>query len=182
METRYELYELKHHGVKGQKWGVRRYQKKDGSLTFLGKRRQKKIQATRVKNLEKARAAKAAKKTQANSTSQPKQKTVKDMTDAELREKINRAQLERQYAQLYPKKVSMGKKFADKVINDVVAPAATNAARNLAQDYINKKGKELLGLNEAADPMKKLKKEVDNLNIRKQKIELDEFFEKRKNK
>ena len=31
--------ELYHHGVKGQKWGVRRYQNKDGSLTDLGKRR-----------------------------------------------------------------------------------------------------------------------------------------------
>ena len=30
--------ELYHHGVKGQKWGVRRYQKKDGSLTPLGKK------------------------------------------------------------------------------------------------------------------------------------------------
>ena len=31
--------ELYHHGVKGQKWGVRRYQKKDGSLTPAGKER-----------------------------------------------------------------------------------------------------------------------------------------------
>jgi len=30
---------LAHHGVKGQKWGVRRYQNNDGSLTDLGKRR-----------------------------------------------------------------------------------------------------------------------------------------------
>lgn len=30
---------LMHHGVKGQKWGVRRYQNKDGSLTELGKLR-----------------------------------------------------------------------------------------------------------------------------------------------
>ena len=29
--------ELYHHGVKGQKWGVRRYQNKDGSLTSAGK-------------------------------------------------------------------------------------------------------------------------------------------------
>lgn len=30
--------ELYHHGVKGMKWGVRRYQRKDGSLTRLGKK------------------------------------------------------------------------------------------------------------------------------------------------
>lgn len=31
--------ELYHHGVKGMKWGVRRYQNKDGSLTPAGKKR-----------------------------------------------------------------------------------------------------------------------------------------------
>lgn len=31
--------ELYHHGIKGMKWGVRRYQKKDGSLTAAGKKR-----------------------------------------------------------------------------------------------------------------------------------------------
>ena len=31
--------ELYHHGIKGQKWGVRRYQNEDGSLTKLGKKR-----------------------------------------------------------------------------------------------------------------------------------------------
>lgn len=30
---------LAHHGIKGQKWGVRRYQTKDGSLTAAGKKR-----------------------------------------------------------------------------------------------------------------------------------------------
>lgn len=30
---------LAHHGVKGMKWGVRRFQNKDGSLTSVGKRR-----------------------------------------------------------------------------------------------------------------------------------------------
>jgi len=33
--------ELYHHGIKGQKWGVRRYQNKDGSLTPAGKKRSK---------------------------------------------------------------------------------------------------------------------------------------------
>lgn len=33
-----DLY-LAHHGIKGQKWGIRRYQNPDGSLTALGKKR-----------------------------------------------------------------------------------------------------------------------------------------------
>lgn len=32
-------YVLYHHGIKGQKWGVRRYQNKDGTLTNRGKKR-----------------------------------------------------------------------------------------------------------------------------------------------
>ena len=32
-------YELYHHGIKGMKWGVRRYQRTDGSLTSAGKKR-----------------------------------------------------------------------------------------------------------------------------------------------
>lgn len=32
--------ELYHHGILGQKWGVRRYQNEDGSLTKAGKRRE----------------------------------------------------------------------------------------------------------------------------------------------
>lgn len=30
---------LSHHGIKGMRWGVRRYQSKDGSLTNAGKKR-----------------------------------------------------------------------------------------------------------------------------------------------
>ena len=30
---------LEHHGIKGQKWGIRRYQNPDGSLTEAGKKR-----------------------------------------------------------------------------------------------------------------------------------------------
>ena len=47
--------ELYHHGIRGQKWGVRRFQKSDGSLTMEGKRRyaqeevEKKLNSTETK-------------------------------------------------------------------------------------------------------------------------------------
>ena len=39
MTSYYSNNELYHHGIKGQKWGVRRFQNKDGSLTPAGKKR-----------------------------------------------------------------------------------------------------------------------------------------------
>lgn len=33
------MNELYHHGIKGQKWGIRRFQNKDGSLTAAGRKR-----------------------------------------------------------------------------------------------------------------------------------------------
>jgi hypothetical protein len=64
--------ELYHYGVLGMKWGVRRYQNKDGTLTTAGKRRYKTSASDEAKT----------------------------MSDKELREKINRMQLERRYVDL----------------------------------------------------------------------------------
>ena len=54
---------LAHHGVKGMRWGVRRYENEDGTLTPAGKRRYDKVKkkhgkvytAKQVSNLKKVR-------------------------------------------------------------------------------------------------------------------------------
>lgn len=42
---------LAHHGILGMKWGVRRYQNTDGSLTSAGKRRQEVIDSSRKEGI-----------------------------------------------------------------------------------------------------------------------------------
>lgn len=135
--------ELMHHGVKGMKWGVRRYQKKDGSLTTLGRYKQYKTNKQRKKNLEKAREAKAAKKKAATQPVQ-KKKSVKEMSDAELQSAIRRLEMEQRYNQLSPKKVSKGKKVVDAILNDMAIPVAKDVGKQLLKSGAVKATNKLL--------------------------------------
>lgn len=50
--------ELYHHGILGQKWGVRRYQNKDGTLTEAGKKRISKTYENAFDSYDKYRRSK----------------------------------------------------------------------------------------------------------------------------
>ena len=70
--------ELYHHGILGMKWGVRRYQNKDGSLTNAGKRHY----GTKA-NFEKVQAAKKA-AAKANSKQAVARRKANERTAAEV--------------------------------------------------------------------------------------------------
>lgn len=88
MQNNNELY---HWGIKGQKWGVRRFQNKDGSLTPAGRKRQK-------QNIsDDAKEAYSLKK-----------KKVSELSNAELRRLNERQGLERTYKQNNKSKIAIG--------------------------------------------------------------------------
>ena len=120
--------ELMHHGILGMKWGVRRYQNKDGSLTPAGKRRIKSGDAVESSN-----------KTKSSSGAS---KNVKEMSDSELREKISRLELEKRYKELSKssekQKTSKGKAFVMDVLERSGKNIATQAATYAMGSLINK--------------------------------------------
>ena len=56
--------EIYHHGILGQKWGVRRFQNADGSLTSAGQKRREKRDAKWAKKKSNKITAQAQKKNQ----------------------------------------------------------------------------------------------------------------------
>ena len=51
-----EPYAIEHHGIKGQKWGIRRFQNPDGTLTELGRQRYSEYKEHQQEKYNKAQA------------------------------------------------------------------------------------------------------------------------------
>lgn len=144
-------YEIYHSGVKGMKWGVRRYQNKDGSLTPEGKKRydrdiaennaKKKDNRIQIdgpdpnrwakEDIKRAKGVtdsskdmvKELKNINDSSKSRSKKQTMdlSKMSDQEMRSQINRALLEKQY-------------------NDMFAPQKTSRGREVVSKTLETAG------------------------------------------
>ena len=116
--------ELQHYGIKGIKWGVRRFQNSDGSLTADGKKR---YSGDNLKDIQKQvnqgkNVVDGVKKTKAKAAEKRTEKKIKDdlsqMSDKELRDIVNRLNMEERYMQVMKSRdVQVGKSKADKILD-----------------------------------------------------------------
>ena len=95
--------ELYHHGIKGQKWGLRRFQNADGSYTDAGKRHR------------------------ANSDRDWAAKNSSQLSDDELNKRISRLQKEKQLKDLTDQVVHPGRKMARDLLDRYGNQIATAA-------------------------------------------------------
>lgn len=155
--------ELYHYGVKGMKWGVRRTAAQLGHLVKKG--------ASKIKDRisESNEKRKIRKQNEAN-----KRKPVSEMTDDELKQRLNRLDMEKRYSDymktLNPKKESRVKKVVGEILSSGIKTISNAGIQKISNALLGDKDEasdySFSNLSKVGD--KKLKNAIQRLNMEKQ--------------
>ena len=192
-------YELWHWGVKGMRWGVRRYQNSDGSLTPAGKKRynqelakvrakektlkNKKATQAKLDKLEARKKAVEEEERALNSTGKIKIKAKSKPKNVVGSEEKNRfSEMSNQEIQAKIDRIRLEKTLSDltpkhvstgqKIVNGLKDSATSilkDKGTKLVGDVLDKKLRNALGLNEK-DPVEVLKRQAA---IETYKVQID---------
>ena len=110
-----ENNELQHWGIKGMRWGRRRYQNKDGSLTPEGKKRYGDDDVDDAHE---------------DYTKAHNSQSVRSMSDKELQNRLNRLRNEQQYLEMTTPQITKGESAVSKTLKEI--------GGNLAKEYTKK--------------------------------------------
>lgn len=161
--------ELTHYGVLGMKWGVRRTEAQLGRLNKKNEKLKEKKKAQdsllrAKKKLDKARVEEETLKRKIKSnrselkfrgnsdkststtksvTKEPKKRTPKDLSDDELRSRINRLEMERRYSDLVggnKQQINKGqnhiKKYMSESAKTIIADSAVDIGRQAVKHFM----------------------------------------------
>lgn len=138
-EPKYELY---HYGTKGMKWGVRRFQNKDGTRTPAGLKRYSNRAKDGLKKAGDKLKEQYAKRKAEKAEEKQRKKPIKKLTNEELQARIDRLRMEKSYKDLLNEvnapAISKGKSFVNGIMEQSAKNIGTQAATYLMGTAVNK--------------------------------------------
>ena len=144
MRNDFESNYLAHYGILGMKWGVRRYQNADGSLTSEGKARYGEGGGKAGSISTKAKTARNILRSDSGSRSskalkEARRKDMDELSTQELREINNRLNEEQRYLNLTRGMTSSGKKFAAQLGTSIATGIITGIAIEAGKKFVKSK-------------------------------------------
>ena len=117
IDTKTPINQLYHYGILGQRWGVRRYQNKDGTRTPAGKKRETTSEKPKSDDYIKSR--------------QDRAKTPEGLSNDELRKLNERLRLENDYNNLSSAQIQKSNSFVQKALRDAGSQALTEFSKGV---------------------------------------------------